>query len=203
MTKFSGLYLTHASFGNEEIMKFVCDRILNPPSSEELPVSLYDPIRKQNPPTFKILYEISKKGSKKEKKTVVKADRNILVRLVTVYESSSQVYLPKILSLELFSVPLLLAEINGSLRTGNKSIPIQKLGEILDCPPTIDLLGKTSTMVIDSQALVVSLGKPKDSVTFGDLSDVFLRAVLQIGMFCQQIDVVFNRYWKHTYKRMY
>ena len=41
-------------------------------------------------------------------------------------------------------------------------------------------------MVIDGQALVVSLGKPEDRLTFSDLSDTFLRAVLQIGNFANE-----------------
>ena len=192
--------LSASNLGQEEVIKFVRDRILNPPASEEPPASFYDPIKRQNAPTFESLYEIPKKGNDKEKKTVVKADRNILVRLITAYQSGRQVDLPKILSHELFPVPLSLAEINGSLRTGNKSILIEKLAEGLECPPAIDLFGKSSCMVIDGQALVVSLGKPKDSLTFGDLSDTFLRAVLQIGKFCQRIDVVFDRCWEHSIK---
>ena len=194
--------LNASNFGQEEIMKFVRDRILPPPAGEEPPVGFYDPIKKQNAPTFESLYQIPKKSDEKEKKTVVKADRNVLVRLITAYQSGRQVDLPTILSHELFPVPLSLAEINGSLRTGNKAILIEKLVEGLDCPPTIDLFGKSSCMVIDGQALVVSLGKPKDSVTFGDMSDAFLRAVLQIGKFCQRIDVVFDRYWEYSIKEI-
>ena len=194
--------LNASNFGQEEIMKFVRDRILPPPAGEEPPVGFYDPIKKQNAPTFESLYQIPKKSDEKEKKTVVKADRNILVRLITAYQSGRQVDLPTILSHELFPVPLSLAEINGSLRTGNKAIMIEKLVEGLDCPPKIDLFGKSSCMVIDGQALVVSLGKPKDSVNFGDMSDAFLRAVLQIVKFCQRIDVVFDRYWEYSIKEI-
>ncbi|CAB4006762.1 Hypothetical predicted protein [Paramuricea clavata] len=139
-----------------------------------------------------VLCQIPRKSDEQEKKTVVKADRNVLVRLITAYQIGCQVDLPTILSHELFPVPLSLAEINGSLRTGNKAIQIEKLVEGLDCPPTIDLFGKLSCMVIDGQAIVVSLGKPKDSVTFGDMPDAFFLAVLQIGQFCQRIDVVFD-----------
>ena len=192
--------LNASKLGQEEVTKFVRDRIVTPLANEEPPVGFYDPIKKQNAPTFESLYEIPKKSNEKEKKTMVKVDRNVLVRLVTAYQSGRQVDLPTILSHELFPVPLSLAEMNGSLRTGNKSILIEKLAEGLDCPPTIDLSGKSSCMVIDGQALVVSLGKPKDSVTFGDMSDAFLRAVLQIGKFCQRIDVVFDRYWEYSIK---
>ena len=94
---------------------------------------------------------------------MVIADRNIFVRFITAYQSGRQVDLPKILSHELFPVPLSLAEINGSLRTGNKLNLIEKIAEGLECPPTIDLFGKPSCMVIDDQALVVSLGKPRQS----------------------------------------
>ena len=113
----------------------------------------------------------------------MKADRNILVRFITAYQSGHQVDLAKILLHELFSVPLSLVEINGSLRTGNKSILMEKLAERLECPLTIDLFGKSSCMVIDGQALLVSLG-----------------TVLQIGKFNQRIDVIFDRYWEHSTK---
>jgi hypothetical protein len=156
--------LNASNFGQEEIMKLVRDRILPPPAGEEPPVGFYDPIKKQNAPTIESLYQIPKKSDEKEKKTVVKTDRNLLVRLITAYQSGRQVDLPTILSHELFPVPLSLAEINGSFRTGNKAILIEKLVEGLDCPPTNDLFGKSSCMAIDGQALVVSLGKPKDSV---------------------------------------
>ena len=98
------------------MIKFVRDRISNPPAGEEPPASFYDPIKRQNAPTFKSVYETPKKGKDKEKKTVVKADRNILVRLITAYQSDRQIDLPKILSHELFPVPLSLAEIVNSDR---------------------------------------------------------------------------------------
>ena len=105
--------LNASNLGQEEVIKFVRDRISNPPASEEPPATFYDPIKRQNAPTFESLYEIPKKSHDKEKKTVVKADRNILVRLITAYQSGCQVDLPKILSHELFPVPLSLAETNG------------------------------------------------------------------------------------------
>ena len=94
------------------MLQFVRDRVATP-ASEEAAVGFHDPIKKQIAPTFKSLYEIPRKGNEKEKKTVVKADRNILVRLITVYQSGRQVDLPNILSHELFPVPLSLAEMNG------------------------------------------------------------------------------------------
>ena len=53
-----------------------------------------------------------------------------------------------------------------------------------------------ATLLIDGQALVVSLGKPQSHLchTFGDLSNIFLNAVYQYGYRFARIDVVFDRY---------
>ena len=57
----------------------------------------------------------------------MKVDRNILLRLITAYESGRPVDLENILKHELLPVPVSLAEMNGTIRTGTKSI----LAEIL------------------------------------------------------------------------
>ena len=66
-------------------------------------VSLYEPVRNNNAPTFATLYQVDKHTKDRYQKTAMKADRNI------------------ILNHELLPVPVSLAEMNGTLRTGNKS----------------------------------------------------------------------------------
>ena len=99
-----------------------------------------------------------------------------------------------ILSHELMPVPLSIAELNGSIRTGNKSVLIDKLTDGINCPESIDLCGKTACLIIDSQALVVSLGKPNGCSSFGDLADIFVKTVFEMGRQYQRMDVVFDRY---------
>ena len=61
------------------------------------------------------------------------------------------------------------------------------------CPPEITLNG-TSCLVIDGQALIVSLGKPSSVTNFGELRDAFVKLISQIGCPFDRIDVTFDRY---------
>ena len=63
------------------------------------------------------------------------------------------------------------------------------------CTETCDVLDG-ATLLIDGQALVVSLGKPQSHLchTFGGLSNIFLNAVYHYGYRFARIDVVFDRY---------
>ena len=63
----------------------------------------------------------------------------------------------------------------------------------INAPTCLPLTG-TSGLAIDSQALVMSLGKPIYVNTFDENADVFVRCVLQMGAIFQRIDVVFDQY---------
>ena len=95
----------------------------------------------------------------KDKTITIKADRNILQRLIVAYEAARPVDLSKILQHELMLVPVALAEPNGCLRSGNKAAFADVLISNIDCPSDITLEGR-SCLVIDGQARVVALGKP-------------------------------------------
>ena len=82
---------------------------------------------------------------------------------------------------------------NGKLRSGNKFILADELVKDIECPECIELPG-LAALIIDGQALVVTLGKPTNATTFGDLADIYVRAVLKLGADFQRIDVVFDRY---------
>jgi len=71
-------------------------------------VSLHASLCKSNAKTFASLFEVVKDSTDKEKKTILKANRNILKR--TVYEAGRPVDLPAILTYELMPVPISLAE---------------------------------------------------------------------------------------------
>ena len=88
---------------------------------------------------------------------------------MTSYEAGRQVDLPKILKHELMPVPLSLAETNGSLRVGDKSLLVGVLTSQTTCPANIRPTG-SSCLIIDGPALVQSLGKPTGAKTFGDLA---------------------------------
>ena len=75
------------------------------------------------------------------------------------YEARKTVNLHNILIHELLPVPLSLAEMNSCLRTGNKSVLCDILIAGVCCPPVITPaeLGNGATLMIDGQALVVSI----------------------------------------------
>ncbi|KAK6171651.1 hypothetical protein SNE40_018095 [Patella caerulea] len=101
---------------------------------------------------------------------------------------------------ELMLVPVALVETNRSLGSGNKSV----LGDILtsdvDCPEWIDLNGRFSSLVIDGQARVLSIGKPANAISFGDLADAFTNSIYRSGTTYDRVDVVFDRYRDESIK---
>ena len=127
----------------------------------------------------------------RDQKTVMKADRNVIRRLITSYEAGRSVDLSSVLKHELLPVPVSLAEMNGTLCTVTGDI---------DCPETIQLHATSSFLIIDGQALVVAHGKPDAAVTFGDLADTYVKTVLKAGSEYHRIDVVFDRYRDETIK---
>ena len=144
-------------------------------------VSIYEPVRKNNAPTYATLYQVVKRTKDRDQKTVMKAHRNVLRRLITSYEAGRSVDLSSVLKHELLPVPVSLAEMNGTLRTGNKSELANVVTEDIDCPETIQLHATSSFPIIDEQTLVVALGKPDAAATFGDLADTYVKTVLKAG----------------------
>ena len=59
---------------------------------------------------------------------------------------------------------------------------------------------QNATLIIDGQALVLAIGKPTGLVTFGDLANTFVQAVLNAGAKFNRIDVVFDRYYEVSIK---
>ena len=101
--------------------KLVKDRLIVTSQSNQPAVSIHEPLHRNNAPAFATLYQVTKNTKDKDKKTVLKADRNVLHRLITAYEAGRPVDLPSVLKHELLPVPVSLAEMNGTLRTSNKS----------------------------------------------------------------------------------
>ena len=86
----------------------------------------------------------------------------MLVRIIIAKHFGLNVDLETILCSEIIPVPLSLADINSKLRSGDKAYLQKRLLEGIDCPDSINLVGKSSCLLIDGQALVCSLGKAKD-----------------------------------------
>ena len=186
--------------GQEEVNTFVEERMIVPEQGDKPDVPIHASLHRSKAKTFASLYEVVKDTNDKNKRNILKADRNVLQRIVTAYEAGRPVDLSTVLKHELLPVPLALAEMNGTLRTGNKSVLAEKLTEDIVCPEAIELHDSSSYLIIDGQALVVALGKPDNAVTFGDLADIYVRAVLKAGSKYQRVDIVFDRYREETIK---
>lgn len=178
------------TLGQFKLDTFVKERMMALDKSHTQ-VKLSDPLHKSNAKTFKSLYEVKMVISGKE--TILKADRNILQRLITAYQAGRNVDLNRILCHELMPVPISLANTNGSLRTGNKAILADVMMKDVICPPDIPI-PSASCLIIDGQALVVTLDKPAGVFNFGQLADAFLKLVLFMGTSFKRIDVTFDRY---------
>ncbi len=81
-----------------------------------------------------------------------------------------------------------------ALRSGQKSLLIEELTHGVSCPPAITVDAANSAIVIDGQAFLVAMGKPKGTKTFGELTNIFVNRVCQTGAHFSRIDVVFDRY---------
>jgi len=116
--------LKASSLGQKKLDTFVKERLMVPKEDENRK-KLRDPLPKNKALTFVSLYEVEKK--EREKSAAIKADRTILQRIITAYDAGRRVDLPRILSHELVSVPLAIADTNGQLQSGNKSVLIELL----------------------------------------------------------------------------
>jgi hypothetical protein len=77
-----------------------------------------------------------------EKGKIVKADRNTLHRIVTAFKAGREVNVSEILKHELMPVPIAIAETNGSLRSGNKSLLLDVLLKNVDTNGVIQKEGQ-------------------------------------------------------------
>ena len=189
--------LLHANeLGQKQVEKFVEERLIKTEEgSPSKPFS--DPMIKNKALTFSNVYDVPKVMDQKGK--TLKADRSLLQRLVIAYEGGRKVDLEEILQHELLPVPISLAEMNGNLRTGQKSLLADELVKGISCPATIKI-SKSATLVIDGQAMVNAIGKPYNATTFGDFADIFSRYVYQSGSEYSRIDIVFDRYQEDSVK---
>ena len=144
------------------------------------------------------LYKIHTSSNPSEKGKIVKADRNTLHRIVTAFKAGREVSMSEILKHELMPVPIAIAETNGSLKSGNKSLLLEILLKNGDTNGLIDFNDRAA-LTIDGQFLVQSL-KNQGLRTFGGYADMYVGVVLRKGVRFRRIDVVFDRYRTQSIK---
>ena len=139
--------------GQHLVDTFIKEQLVVTEAGSNSLVSLCAPLPRNNGSTFSTLYHVSKNSKEKDWRRLVKTDS-----LITAYQAGSDVDLPAILKHELMSVPVSLAEMNDTLRTGNMSVLAEFLTTSINCSEVIDIGDQSSTLIIDGQALVVTVG---------------------------------------------
>ena len=98
----------------------------------------------------------------KRKEQVVKADCNLLQRLITALEAQPGrvVDMASTLKHGLMPVPLSLAEMDGSLCTGNNPVLVDIITKAIACPDKLDLQGQRSCLISPWLLLLVNHKAP-------------------------------------------
>lgn len=168
---------------------FLKDRVI------EKQTDFYSALKKVKSKTFKHLHVANVAG--KSGKKVNTVDTNMLVRhMFSAIKSGRQIDLKNIMKNELRDPPPSLFDTNGLIRYTPKAV----LSNLIADQSTFETITNEANMktatLIDGQALVQSIGKPKGAKTFGDLSDIFVRHVVSNfkSNDSQSVHVLFDRY---------
>jgi len=122
-----------------DLNEYVSSRLLVEGGSR---VAVHAPLKKNNPhtSTFTLLYKFQKSNKQKEKGKILQVDRTVLQRVLTAFEPGREVDMKSILKHELMPVPVAIAEMDKSFRTGNKSVLAECLTDGVHCPDSITLI---------------------------------------------------------------
>ena len=77
--------------GQEEVDTFVEKRMIVPEHGNKPAVPIHASLHKSSAKTFASLYEVAKDTKDKNQITILKADRNVLQRIITAYEAGRPV----------------------------------------------------------------------------------------------------------------
>ena len=124
----------------------------------------------------------------------VNADRDLFGRLLIV-SNTRQICLKDVLSFELSPVPYSLANADGSLRKGAKSVLCSLLEKDVNIVQRLAASPNPTVVIIDGMA-VVQMSKSAGASTFGELSEKYYN-IFSAPLFsnnCVQVHVVFDQY---------
>ena len=149
--------------------------------------------------TFETLY--TKPVSVDKRKTIaIKADKDLLKRVIVALESGRNVDVNTLLQSQLAPVTKSLATLDGSLREAGKS----DLGTILQGnvrKSHMPISRSQTCTIIDGLVAVQSLANFSGAKPFGEWRNRFLRDVTShFSDSCTRVDVLFDRYVKNSIK---
>ena len=149
--------------------------------------------------TFETLYTVPVSVDK-SKTIAMKADKDLLRRVIVALESGRDVNVNTLNQSELAPVSKSLATRDRSLREAGMS----DLGTILQgnlCKSQMPISKSQTCTIVVGMAAVQSLAKSSGAKTFGKWSDRFLRQVTShLSDSCTRVDVLFDRYVKNSIK---
>ena len=149
--------------------------------------------------TFETLYTVPVSVDK-SKTIAMKADKDLLRRVIVALECGLDVDVNTLLESEPAPVLKSLATLDGSLREAGKS----NLGTVLQgnvCKSQMPISRSQTCTIIDGMAAVQSLANSSGAKPFGEWSDRFLRHFTSyFSDSCTRVDVLFGRSVKNSIK---
>ena len=130
----------------------------------------------------------------------VNADRDLFGRLLIV-SNTRQICLKDVLSFELSPVPYALANTDGNLRKGTKSVLCSLLEKHVNVVQRLPASPNPTVVIIDGMA-VIQMSKSAGASTFGELSEKYYNnfSAPLISSNCVQVHLVFDQYWENSIK---
>lgn len=157
--------------GQTIVQEFVENRLI------EKKIKFHDSIKQQKLKTFETLYSVPV-SLDKGKTISIKADRDLLRRVVVALESGRDVDVDILLQRELSPIPLSLATSDGKLRYASSKADLSNILQNNESQSQVPSnLDKTCT-IIDAMAAVQSLANRSGAKTFGEWCDNFLKYIV-------------------------
>ena len=177
--------------GRQQMKAFLEQRINNNA------VGFWEPVRNMKIKTFSSANKkIHVKSS--DKLVTVNTDRDLFGRFLIV-SNTRQISLKDVLSFELSPVPYSLANTDGSLRKGTKSVLCSLLEKDVNVVQQLTALPNPTVVIIDGMA-IIQMSKSAGTSTFGYLSEKYYN-IFTAPLFpnnCVQVHVVFDQYWENS-----
>ena len=175
--------------GTSLVEAFVSTRLI------ERSTDFFAPLSKNKTPSISRMYNVRIKSRGESKQEEVKADRNLMQRLLVAAQSGRGIDMNAILKHELAKIPRALASTKQKLHSTDKAQLQDLLIKNTEIPKCLPKSITKTCLIIDAQGQIQAMGKPEKAVTFGDLSDKFCSSIKKrFGSDYSRVDVIFDRY---------
>jgi hypothetical protein len=179
--------LTVQELGKAAMESFINDRL-----SDDAILSFFDPIKKMKVPGFIVN---KKKICKTRSKVVaIESSKNLFSKIAIIAQKRS-IDMKLLFMYPLGSVPLSLAEPDGTLKKTAKSVLLHKLEGSME--PIVEIPAGCA-YIVDGMAAVRQMKTAQ--LTYRAFAQGFLKHILSVGRNARRIDVVFDVYVTNSIK---